>query len=133
MWLDITGNGLAFFFASPLRVTEGGGNRCRSSRQSGGAPMFGPAHLWTTRPTSGFETWMKCERPGSGGEEGGSKMESYQPADLACYAGDGELTHHPVGSQGSLNIARQHVGGVMSVVRDTGQPSVDGQQNQEKL
>lgn len=54
---------------------------------------------------------------------------------LICefYASDGERTHHPVGSQGSLDIASQHIGGVMPVVRDTGQPSVDGQQNQEKL
>lgn len=52
---------------------------------------------------------------------------------LGFFARDVELTHHPVGSQGSLDITCQHVGRVMPVVRDPGQPSVDGQQNQEKL
>lgn len=57
MWLDITGNGLTFFFAPPpaSRVTKGeGGNRRRSSRQSGGVAGFGPGRPWRTRPTSGL-------------------------------------------------------------------------------
>lgn len=44
-----------------------------------------------------------------------------------------EPTHHPVGSQGPLDVARHHVGWVMPVVRNAGQPGVDGQQNQEEL
>lgn len=42
-------------------------------------------------------------------------------------------THHPVGSEGSLYVACQHVGRVVPVVWDAGQARVDGQQNQEEL
>lgn len=68
-----------------------------------------------------------------GKEEHGQRCDLINQQVLPFYGGDGEPTHHPVGSQGPLDVARQHVGRMMPVVRNAGQPGVDGQQNQEEL
>lgn len=68
-----------------------------------------------------------------GKEEHGQRCDLINQQVLPFYGGEGEPTHHPVGSQGPLDVARQHVGRMMPVVRNAGQPGVDGQQNQEEL